>query len=115
MANNLAIRGRGDAVGAGAAGRVEHRHRARFGIEAAVYAILPGKPKNSLAIKGLWARIWQGAAFARRGDLHQGVDVMRASVAAAATIEAKLFRPLHLGQLFSPCRRFADVPSATTC
>jgi len=47
----------------------------------------------------LWALFWRGAAFARRGDLCQGIDVMRASMAAAATIEAKLFRPLHLGEL----------------
>jgi predicted ATPase len=57
--------------------------------------------QHGVAAYELWARFWQGAAFARRGDLHRGIDVMRASMAAAATIEAKLFRPLHLGQLAS--------------
>jgi class 3 adenylate cyclase/predicted ATPase len=55
--------------------------------------------QHGVAAYELWARFWQGAAFVRRGDLHQGIDVMRASMAAAAAIEAKLFRPLHLGQL----------------
>jgi class 3 adenylate cyclase/predicted ATPase len=57
--------------------------------------------QHGVAAYELWARFWQGAAFARRSDLHRGIDVMRASMAAAATIEAKLFRPLHLGQLAS--------------
>jgi tetratricopeptide (TPR) repeat protein len=55
--------------------------------------------QHGVAAYELWAHFWQGAAIARRGDLRQGIDVMEASMAAAAKIEAKLFRPLHLGQL----------------
>src|SRR5215469_2481950 len=48
---DLAIRRRGDAVGAGAARRVEHRHHPRSGIEPAIDAVLPGEPKHVLSIK----------------------------------------------------------------
>src|SRR5262249_22488873 len=48
---HLAIRRRGNAVGAGAARRVVHRHRTRFGIEPAIDPVLPGEPENALTIK----------------------------------------------------------------
>ena len=48
----MAIRRGGNTVGTGAARRVEHRHRAGFGIESAIDAVLPGKPDHALAIKG---------------------------------------------------------------
>src|SRR5207302_9776395 len=46
------LRRRGDAVGAGAARCIEHRHRARFWIEAAINPILPCEPEDALAIEG---------------------------------------------------------------
>src|SRR5215469_11183518 len=48
---HLAIRRGGDTVRAGAPRGVEHRHRARFGIEAAVDAVLSREPEHALAIK----------------------------------------------------------------
>jgi hypothetical protein len=47
---HLAIRCRGDAVGADAARRIEHRHHARFGIETAIDAVLPSEPEQSVEI-----------------------------------------------------------------
>jgi class 3 adenylate cyclase/predicted ATPase len=68
--------------------------------------------QHGVAAYELWARFWQGAAIARRGDPHQGADVMRASMEAAATIEAKLFRPLHLGQLANAYARLDQPETA---
>ena len=48
----LAIRCRGDALGAGAARRIEHRHHARFGIEMAINPVLPSEPEHAPTIKG---------------------------------------------------------------
>jgi class 3 adenylate cyclase len=47
----------------------------------------------------MWARFYQGAALTRRGELHRGIQIMEAAMEAAASIDARLFRPLHLGQL----------------
>src|SRR5207237_9773630 len=48
---HLPIRCRSDAVGPGAARRIEHRHHARFGIETAINTILPGEPEHTPTIK----------------------------------------------------------------
>src|SRR5712671_6136934 len=48
---HLPIRCRGDAVGAGAARRIKHRHHAGFGIETAINAILPSEPEHAPTIK----------------------------------------------------------------
>jgi predicted ATPase len=47
----------------------------------------------------LWARFYRGVALTRRGDLRQGIEVMQAAMKAASNIEARGFRPLHLGHL----------------
>src|SRR5580704_2256202 len=49
---HLAIRCGGDAVRTGASWCIEYRHRARFGIEPATDAILPGEPEHLPAVKG---------------------------------------------------------------
>jgi class 3 adenylate cyclase/predicted ATPase/DNA polymerase III delta prime subunit len=70
--------------------------------------------QHGVAAYELWARFWQGAAIARRGDLHEGVKIMRAAMDAAAKIDAKLFRPLHLGQLASAYARLDQPETAIT-
>jgi predicted ATPase len=46
-----------------------------------------------------WARFCQGIALARNGDPRRRIEVMRGAMAAAGNIDAKLFRPIHLGHL----------------
>src|SRR5215472_14260405 len=57
---HLAVRRGGNTVRSGAARGVVHRHGARFGIEAAVDAVLSGEPEHALAIKS--CRIEVGVA-----------------------------------------------------
>ena len=60
----------------------------------------------------LWARFWQGAELARRGDLDRGIKVMRGAMEVAVKIDAKLFRPLHLGHLASAYARLDQSETA---
>ena len=46
-----------------------------------------------------WARFCQGLTAAQRGDPRHGIEIMRGAMEAARTIDAKMFRPLHLGHL----------------
>jgi predicted ATPase len=46
-----------------------------------------------------WARFCQGIASVRNSDPQHRIEVMRGAMEAAAYINAKLFRPLHLGHL----------------
>ena len=55
--------------------------------------------EHGVADYELWARFYCGVALSRRGFLRQGIEVMQAAMKAASTIEARGFRPLHLGHL----------------
>jgi hypothetical protein len=55
--------------------------------------------EHGVVVYELWARICYGVALTRCGESQRGIDIMRCAMDAAARIEAKLFRPLHLGQL----------------
>lgn len=46
-----------------------------------------------------WARFNQGAQLVRRGEPHRGIEIMHDAIAAADAISARVFRPIHLGQL----------------
>jgi class 3 adenylate cyclase/predicted ATPase len=46
-----------------------------------------------------WARFCQGIASARNGDPRHRIEVMRGAMEAAWHINARLFRPVHLGHL----------------
>ncbi len=54
-----------------------------------------------------WARFCQGLNTARRGDPREGIETMRGAMAAARAIDAKMFRPLHLGHLAAAYSRIA--------
>jgi predicted ATPase len=55
--------------------------------------------EHGLANYEQWARCHQGAQAVRRGDPQRGIEVIRSAIAAAEAINARVFRPLHLGQL----------------
>ena len=55
--------------------------------------------EHSIANFEHWARLYQGAIFASQGEPLHGIEVMRNAIAAADTMNSKVFRPLQLGQL----------------
>jgi class 3 adenylate cyclase/predicted ATPase len=55
--------------------------------------------QHSLASFENWARFYQGAILAQRGDPWHGIEIMRGANARADTMNAKVFRPLRLGYL----------------
>src|SRR3984893_6935671 len=74
---HLAIRRRGDAVGAGATRCIEHRHPAGFGIEPALDAILPGEPQHALAIETRRVEVGVPPLLEQRKELRcarRGID-----------------------------------------
>jgi len=75
---HLAVRRGGDAVGAGAARRVEYRHSACFGIEPTIDAVLPGEPEHALAIKARGVEVGVAPFLGQREELHRtgdGIDL----------------------------------------
>src|ERR1700732_2032815 len=74
---HLVVRRGGDAVGAGAARRVEYRHRACFGIEPTIDAVLPGEPEHALAIKARGVEVGVAPFLGQREELDctgRGID-----------------------------------------
>jgi class 3 adenylate cyclase/predicted ATPase len=65
--------------------------------------------QHSLANFENWARFYQGAISARRGDPRHGIEVMSGANATADTMNAKVFRPLRLGHLAAACASLGQV------
>jgi class 3 adenylate cyclase/DNA-binding SARP family transcriptional activator/predicted ATPase len=65
--------------------------------------------EHSLANFENWARFYQGAILARRGDPRHGIEVMRGANTTADTMNAKVFRPLRLGHLAAAHARLGQV------
>jgi len=59
-----------------------------------------------------WAEFARGAIIARRGDVREGIGVMRAAVDAAEGMSSRLFRPVQLGMLASAHAKLREVDEA---
>jgi predicted ATPase len=46
-----------------------------------------------------WCRIYEAISLARSGKQREAIEIMRAGLAGADVINAKLFKAMHLGQL----------------
>ena len=105
---HLAIRGGGDAIGPGAARRIKHCHRARFGIKPAVDAFLPGEPEHALAIEAAVLRL------ALRRSLGSGKSFtprVAGSTRAIAFCPPSVTQAAPSGPTITPCGA-APGPSA---
>jgi tetratricopeptide (TPR) repeat protein len=67
--------------------------------------------RHGVTVYGLWGRICYGIGLSRSGDAEQAIPLIESAMQSAEEIDAKLFRPLHLGELalaYDQCGR-SDV------